>query len=226
VINLILNDAWNFQMIRGDSMQDPILDGGHLKKFPVAMANPLWADDNWGREFLENDPYNRNLFGLPARRHPGWMWVQHLWAGLDDGGRMAVVLDRGCLFRGHGEYSIRRGFVCNDWLEGVILLPENIFSKTKVGGCILVFNKQKMGPMIRKVMFINAQQKYARIGSKNQIQQEHIMEIINAYKNLTIVDGFSALLSIDEIGSMDNDYDLGVHLYIGVIQISPENQEG
>ena len=53
-------------------------------------------------------------------------------ASLDENGRAAVVLDTGAVSRGSGnqgenrEKTIRRWFVENNFIDGVILLPERI----------------------------------------------------------------------------------------------------
>ena len=55
---------------------------------------------------------------------------------MNDGGRAAVVLDTGAVTRGSGsknedkERNIRKWFVDHDLIEGVILLPDNLFYNT------------------------------------------------------------------------------------------------
>ena len=57
-------------------------------------------------------------------------------ACLNDHGRAAVVLDTGAMTRGSGsknedkERNIRKWFVDHDLIDGVILLPENLFYNT------------------------------------------------------------------------------------------------
>jgi type I restriction enzyme M protein len=68
---------------------------------------------------------------------------------LKDNGKMAVVLDTGAVSRGSGnqgsnkERDIRRKVVDADFVECVILLPENLFYNTTAPGIILVINKAK-----------------------------------------------------------------------------------
>ena len=64
-------------------------------------------------------------------------------------GRAAVVLDTGAVTRGSGsknedkERNIRKWFVDHDLIEGVILLPDNLFYNTTAAGVIVVLNKRK-----------------------------------------------------------------------------------
>ena len=59
----------------------------------------------------------------------------------------AVVLDTGAVSRGSGnqgsnrEKDIRKKFVDNDWIEAVLLLPENLFYNTTAPGIVLFLNK-------------------------------------------------------------------------------------
>jgi len=52
---------------------------------------------------------------------------------LSDKGRAAIVLDTGAASRGSGsanmnkEKQIRKWFIDNDFIEGVIYLPDNLF---------------------------------------------------------------------------------------------------
>ena len=72
-------------------------------------------------------------YGIPPSSTADWAWVQHMLASLNTNGRAAIVLDTGAVSRGSGskhtnrERDIRKGFVENDLIEGVILLPENLF---------------------------------------------------------------------------------------------------
>ena len=75
-----------------------------------------------------------------------WAWVQHILASLKENGRAAIVLDTGAVSRGSGsqntdrERDIRKKFVEEDLIEGVILLPENLFYNTSAPGIILLLN--------------------------------------------------------------------------------------
>ncbi len=81
---------------------------------------------------------------------------------LSNNGRAAVVLDTGAVARGSGnqgsnrEKDIRKKFVDNDWIEAVLLLPENLFYNTTAPGIVLFLNKNKPKEKKNKIMIINA----------------------------------------------------------------------
>ena len=59
------------------------------------------------------------------------------------------MLDTGAMTRGSGskhedrERNIRKWFVDHDLIDGVILLPDNLFYNTSAAGVIVVLSKRK-----------------------------------------------------------------------------------
>lgn len=108
----------------GDTMIRPAFlnDDGSLKKFDIVVSNPMWNQD-FPQNVYENDAYNRFVYGYPPSSSADWGWVQHMFASLNDRGRLAVVLDTGSVSRGSGnagsnrERDIRKKFVENDFVE-------------------------------------------------------------------------------------------------------------
>lgn len=79
-----------------------------------------------------------------------------------------MVLDTGAVTRGSGsknedkERSIRKWFVDQDLIDGVILLPENLFYNTTAAGVIVVLNKRKPAARKDKIVLLNASRRYKR----------------------------------------------------------------
>ncbi|MYE07541.1 MAG: N-6 DNA methylase, partial [Oligoflexia bacterium] len=130
-MNRIIHDMEG-EVQLGNSMENPKFrdSSGKLKKFDIILANPMWNQpiDN---SFYENDPFDRfEAQGGITSSKADWAWLQHTLACLKEDGRAAVVLDTGAVTRGSGsqhedkERKIRKWFVDNDLIEGVILLPE------------------------------------------------------------------------------------------------------
>ncbi len=69
------------------------------------VANPPFSLKEWGYDLWSNDPYGRKQCGLAPKTNGDFAWVQHMFASLNDNGRMAVVLPHGVLFRGGAEKS-------------------------------------------------------------------------------------------------------------------------
>ena len=87
---------------------------------------------------------------------------------MKDNGRAAVVLDTGAVTRGSGsknedkERNIRKWFVEQDLIDGVILLPDNLFYNTTAAGIIIVLRKQKPKYRQGKITLINASAEFQK----------------------------------------------------------------
>jgi len=142
-MNMFIHDM-ETEIRLGDTMVRPFTNiDGSLRKFDLVTANPMW-NQNFSQDVYENDPFNRFKSGYPPSSSADWGWIQHMYASLRDGGKMAVVLDTGAVSRGSGtagrnrERDIRKEFVDRDEVEAVVLLPENLFYNTTAPGIILV----------------------------------------------------------------------------------------
>ena len=149
-MNMFLHDYTDSSFAIGDTFRKPGFGPeGTLLQFDYVVANPMWNQDNYDEAFYDNDSYNRFNFGIPPRSSADWGWVQHMFASLKEGGRAAVVLDTGAVSRGSGsrsankEKAIRQALVEADGVEGVVLLPENLFYNTTAPGIILLLHKGK-----------------------------------------------------------------------------------
>jgi type I restriction enzyme M protein len=133
----------------------------------------------------------------------------------DKTGRVGVVIDNGCLFRGGKEKAIRTGVLNADLLETIILLPEKLFYNTGAPGAILILNKNKSEERKGKVFFINASKEYQQhpeVRKLNQLGDNHIKKMVEAYKEFKNEDGFSKVVDLQKI--KENDYNLNVTLYV------------
>ena len=91
-MNFLLHNLLGARIEREDTMLNPkLLEDGQLMLFDIVVANPMWNQDEWGREMFDaGDPYNRVQYGLPPKNSGDWMWVQHILATLKDEGRMGI----------------------------------------------------------------------------------------------------------------------------------------
>ena len=109
-----------------------------------------------------------------------WAWLQHTLACLNDRGRAAVVLDTGAVTRGSGsknedkERNIRKWFVDRDLIDGVILLPDNLFYNTTAAGVIVVLNKRKPAARKGKIVLVNASRRVTKGKPKNYIAEADV----------------------------------------------------
>jgi type I restriction enzyme M protein len=219
-MNMVIHDMEG-EIARGNSMTNPkFLDGPSLKQFDVVVTNPMWNQDNFDTSSYENDPFERfaGRGGFAPASSADWAWLQHVHASLKENGRGAVVIDTGAASRGSGsqgenkEKVIRRWFVDNDLVEGVILLPDNLFYNTTAAGIIIVLNRNKPKNRQRKVILINASTEFQKGRPKNFIPDDSIKKIAAAFLAGKDVERFVKVVSLDEITK--NDYSLSPSRYV------------
>jgi type I restriction enzyme M protein len=203
----------------GDTMNNPrfLTSAGSLRKFDMVTANPMW-NQNFSQENYENDTYNRFVFGYPSSSSADWGWIQHMFASLSGKGKMAVVLDTGSVARGSGnegrnrERDIRKEFVDKDFVEAVLLLPENLFYNTTAPGVIIVINKAKSTERKEHILLINASKLFSKGRPKNYLPEESIKRISDIYLNWKEDEGVSKVITNEE--SVKNDYNLSPSRYV------------
>jgi type I restriction enzyme M protein len=136
-------------------------------------------------------------------------------ASAKEDGRIGLVVDNGCLFRGGKEKVIRSKIVEKDWIETVLLLPEKLFYNTGAPGAIIIFNKNKQSERKNKILFINASNEFIphpSVRRLNSLSKENIEKIATAYRKFVGIHGFCRVVDKKEIAG--NDYNLNVALYV------------
>jgi type I restriction enzyme M protein len=218
-MNIYIHDIRNAQVAQGDSLLYPkFKDKEGIKKFNIVIANPPWNQDGYDEETLKKGEFWKERFnyGFTPRQSADWAWIQHMLASADDKeGRVAVVIDNGCLFRGGKEKAIRTAVLGADMIEAVILLPEKLFYNTGAPGAILILNKGKAADRKGKILFINASREFQRhpeVRKLNQLADSHIGKIVKAHRESKEIVGFSRIVGQDEI--KENDFNLNVTLYV------------
>lgn len=218
-MNLYIHDIRNAQLTLGDTLLYPkFKEGERIKKFDMVIANPPWNQDGYDEEILKRGEFWKEgfKFGFPPKQSADWAWIEHMLASADDRtGRVGVVIDNGCLFRGGKEKVIRTGVVNADLIEAIILLPEKLFYNTGAPGAVIILNKNKPEERTEKVLFINASkefQQHPEVRKLNQLGDEQIEKIVKAYIEFDDADGFSKVVDIEKI--KENDYNLNVTLYV------------
>lgn len=219
-MNAIIHDM-DIELQRGDTMINPKFRSpdGKLRQFDVIVANPMW-NQPFSPDVFANDPFDRfRTAGGITSGKGDWAWLQHTIACLGEKGRAAVVLDSGSVTRGSGaknedkEKMIRKWFVDKDLIEGVILLPENIFYNTPAAGVIIVLNKKK--PAVRKtnVVIVNASKMFKKGSPKNYIPEETVKNIAHIFSKGESVPEISTILTKQQVE--DADYNLLPNKWIG-----------
>jgi type I restriction enzyme M protein len=212
-MNMFLHGIEDFQIARGDTLRSPaFFEADGLKTFDCVIANPPFSLKDWGADNWVNDPFGRNIAGVPPQGNGDMAWVQHMIKSMDINGRMTVVLPHGALFRKGAEGKIREALLEKDLLEAVIGLGSNIFYGTQLAACVLVFKQKKEKIKRGKVLFIDGSNQ-VRVGrAQNFLETEHISQIFEWYNAFADVENYVKVMPLDNI--KENDYNLNIPLYV------------
>ena len=222
-MNMIIHDMEGEIQI-GDTFRKPKFrqsknGRNRLQIFDRVVANPMWNQT----EFKEKDYDADELDRFPkGAGYPGskadWGWMQHILASLNDKGRAAVVLDTGAASRGSGnantnkEKDVRRWFVEQDLIEGVLYLPENLFYNTTAPGIVIVLNKAKPKERQGKLFLLNASREFMKGDPKNYIPEDAIVRIAGTFTAWKEEEKYSRVVTHAEIAK--NDYNISPSRYI------------
>lgn len=219
-MNMIIHDMQG-EIAIGDSFKQPrFRQRGGVRQFDRVVANPMWNQDWFTEKDYDADELNRfpKEAGFPGKSSADWGWAQHMAASLNATGRAAIVLDTGAASRGSGnagtskEKEVRKWFVEQDWIEGVIYLPENLFYNTSAPGILLFLNRAKSGEQKDKLLLINASLVFEKGDPKNYIPDEGIERIARTFVEWKEEDKFS--LIVDKAEIVKYDYNISPSRYI------------
>jgi len=212
-MNMFLHGIEDFEILRGDTLRNPaFFEADGLKTFDCVIANPPFSLKDWGAENWANDPYGRNIAGVPPKGNGDMAWVQHMVKSMNSTGRMTVVLPHGALFRKAAEGKIRKQLLEQDMLEAVIGLGPNVFYGTQLAACVMVFKQNKPANKKGKVLFIDASSQI-RVGrAQNFLEPNHVQQIYDWYHNYQDVENYVKVASKTDLE--ENDYNLNIPLYV------------
>jgi type I restriction enzyme M protein len=150
----------------GDSFTDDHFAG---RKFDYMLANPPFGV-KWEaqanaitREHEEQGFGGRFGAGLPRINDGSLLFLLHMISKMKDpkdgGTRLAIVFNGSPLFTGgagSGESEIRRWIIENDWLEGIVALPDQLFYNTGIYTYLWIVTNRKDRKRRDKVQLVNA----------------------------------------------------------------------
>ena len=220
-MNAIIHDM-DVRIERGDTMINPKFKtaSGQIATHDIVVANPMW-NQPFSPDLFANDPFDRfRTRGGITTGKGDWAWLQHTLACLNQRGRAAVVLDTGAMTRGSGskhedrERNIRKWFVDRDLIDGVILLPDNLFYNTSAAGIIVVLSKRKPAARKDKFVLLNASRRVRKGRPKNYIPQEDIRPLAAAFAKGEPVEGEVAVITREQAEKAD--YNLSPSRWVGL----------
>lgn len=195
------------QLAPGNSLTD---DRFPDTRFDYILANPPYGVD-WKkyadpirRESASSASNNRFAAGLPRISDGSLLFLQHMiskfkpHSAAGGGSRLAIVLSGSPLFSGgagSGESEIRRWIIENDWLEGIVGLPDQMFYNTGISTYVWIVTNRKPDSRRGTVTLVDARDMGTKmrksLGDKRkELTGEAITEIARLFVDARdIVDG-------------------------------------
>lgn len=201
-INMVFHSipSTNYKLARGDTLRSPRHKkvGGRLETFDRIIANMPFSMD-----YIEDyiGYKNRFTYGFPPATNADWLFIQHMIASLNPGGRIVTVASNAVLFKGDAEGKIRSGIVEDGWIECVISLPEKLFYNTGIPACILIMSRPEDRPEERRgnILFINAEHSFHKERKQNIIGEEHSQKICESFHSWEPMANFSTIVACEDL---------------------------
>ncbi|CAN5906695.1 type I restriction-modification system subunit M [soil metagenome] len=214
-MNMFLHemDAANIEW--GDTINEPkLIEGDHLMKFDVVVANPPFSLDKWGAEHAANDQYKRFTRGVPPKTKGDFAFILHMIeTAVEGSGKVGVIVPHGVLFRGSAERVIREKLIRENLLEAVVGLPGNLFFGTGIPAAMLIFNK---GKKHKDVLFIDASKEFEAGKKQNKLREPHLAKIVKTFKAFKDVEKYAHRATLKEIE--ENDFNLNIPRYVDTFE--------
>lgn len=201
-----------YRIAWGNTLKTPETFGEEysLRRFDIVVSHPPFMLRDWGGEDAKYDSYQRYWRGLPPRTSGDFACISHMIESMSPlGGRMAVVVSQGVLFRGGAEGVIRESLIKENILDAVISLPPKMLAHTGIPIAILVFRKTKTDDC---VLFIDASHNFRSERAASTLRQDDLEKIESAYHSRLVCDGYSKLVGLTELAV--NNFNLSVARYI------------
>ena len=171
---------------------DQLSDKEH--RFDYMLSNPpfgvTWSDYKTEAEKLNTTRYKA---GMPRSNDGALLFLQTMLDKMkpveQGGSKIAVVFNGSPLSNGDcgsGESEIRRWIIENDWLDAIVMLPDQLFYNTGIYTYIWLLNNNKPDSHKQKIKIIDAREQYEKepksFGNKrNRMTAAHLQWIKDAY---------------------------------------------
>lgn len=204
-MNMFMHNIDEFLIVQGDTLDSPqILENDELKRYDVIMANPPYSVKRWSQQKWMNDPFGRNIWGTPPQGCADYAFQQHIMRSLkSETGRCVVLWPHGVLYR-DAEVEMRKKMIELDLVDSVIGLGPNLFYNSTMESCLLICRMRKGENRKGKILFIDASSEVSRITAYSYLSNNNINKIFSTYSEYVEVEGFSKIISNEEVLSKQN----------------------
>ena len=218
-MNLFLHGAADFNVMQGDTLRSPkILADGSIARFDCVIANPPFSLDKWGATEWGSDRYGRNIYGTPSDSCGDFAWIQHMVCSMAKGnaeegrgGRMAVVMPQGVLFRNQ-EKDMRRQLIESDLIEAIVVLGDQLFYGAGIAPCFFIMRRFKTREHSARILMIDASKILTKRRAQNVLEPADLDRIYGLYRDYQDVEDFAKVVTLAEV--KDKDWNLSPNRYV------------
>ena len=177
----------------GDQLPEP------RHRFDFMLSNPPFGVTWGGKDGYEAEARKlgktRYQAGMPRVNDGALLFLQTMLAKMkpasDGGSRLAIVFNGSPLSNGDcgsGESEIRRWILEHDWLDAIVMLPDQLFYNTGIFTYLWLLRNEKPASHARRVMLIDARKQFEKepkaFGNKrNRITEAHRQWIETRYRD-------------------------------------------
>ena len=212
-INMFLHDIpYNqFSITHGDTLIAPADVHLEAEPFEAIVSNPpysiKWVGD--ANPVLINDARFSPAGVLAPKSKADMAFIMHALSWLAPSGTAAIVCFPGIFYRSGAEQKIRQYLVDNNFVDGVIQLPDSLFFGTSIATCIMVL---KRGKHDNATLFVDASDEFIKVTNSNKLTDANLATILTTYTTRADVPHLARLVPNAEIAQ--HSYNLSVSTYV------------
>ncbi|CCK78186.1 type I restriction-modification system subunit M [Desulfobacula toluolica] len=165
-------------------------------KFDYMLSNPPFGVTWGGKDGYEHEARKfkttRYAAGMPRTNDGAFLFLQTMLSKMkpvkNGGSKIAIIFNGSPLSNGDcgsGESEIRRWILENDWLDAIVMLPDQLFYNTGIFTYIWLLSNKKPERHKNNVMLIDGRSYYEKepksFGNKRNRISAHHMETIKDY---------------------------------------------
>jgi type I restriction enzyme M protein len=168
-------------------------------RFNRMLSNPPFGVTWGGKDGYEAEVLKlrktRYTAGLPARNEGSLLFLQTMIAKMlppaEGGSRIAIIFNGSPLSNGdcgQGGSEIRRWILENDWLDAIVMLPDQLFYNTGIFTYIWLLRNEKPASHRGRVMLIDARKQFEKepkafASKRNRMTDAHRQWIEERYRD-------------------------------------------
>jgi len=207
--------------IRSRFLEEDIkIEQGNIlsQDFTGLKANKVFSHHPWGQPMKSLKAYikpNQKLakYFKDGKQTVSGDWVYNIAAHLSTSpeGRTVTIMSNAGTWNKSDE-ELRKKLIEAGVIEGIVLLPANVFTNTGIQTTILIMSQNN-----ESVRMVDASEMYSKGRRQHSLDQENVNEILQAYEKDTKV---SRNISKKELGN--NEYILNPQRYISAAIVVEE----